>query len=129
MRHNRTMKTAREVLNHIFTLTPTNIQIQEEIRVEGKRLPETEAGTVHTAEMNRLVDEHKKELADLKDRLTTEHATSMDELYEEMKNLKQKLEDLEKSRETWKNWLEMARMVCTLLSNALQWHMVWMSKR
>jgi len=129
MRHNRTMETAREVLNHIFTLTPTNVRIQEEIRIEGKCLPGTEAGAVHTAEMNRLMDKHKKELADLKDRLTAEHAKSKNELDKKVKNLEQKLRDLEKSQETWKKWLEAARMVCTLLSNALQWHMVWMSKR
>ncbi|KAF8830854.1 P-loop containing nucleoside triphosphate hydrolase protein [Lentinula edodes] len=71
MRHDRENSGAREVLDHIFTLVPMNVQIQEEIRVEGKTLEETAAGSVHREEIDRMVAKHKKEMEDIKSEIAT----------------------------------------------------------
>lgn len=65
MRHIRTLDGAQKVLEHIFTLAPTKVQITKEIREEGKSLEETAAGSVHREEVERLIAKHKKELAGL----------------------------------------------------------------
>ncbi|KAE9408491.1 Lipoxygenase [Gymnopus androsaceus JB14] len=65
MRHIRTLDGAQKVLEHIFTLAPTKVQITKEIREEGKSLEETTAGSVHREEVERLIAKHKKELAGL----------------------------------------------------------------
>ncbi|KAJ3887090.1 P-loop containing nucleoside triphosphate hydrolase protein [Lentinula edodes] len=52
MRHDRTAQSAREVIAHILTLSPTDVQIQEEIRVDGKGLEETAAGGVGQEDNN-----------------------------------------------------------------------------
>ncbi|KAJ3842821.1 P-loop containing nucleoside triphosphate hydrolase protein [Lentinula raphanica] len=71
MRHSRENSAARQVLDHIFTLSPTNVQIQQEIRVEGKSLEETAAGAAQREEINRMIAKHKKEMEDLNAEIAT----------------------------------------------------------
>ncbi|KAJ7922201.1 P-loop containing nucleoside triphosphate hydrolase protein, partial [Mycena leptocephala] len=66
MRSDRTIEAVRAVLGHIFTLLPTNVLIQEEIRVEGKSLEDTAVGSVHREEVERIIAQHTKEMGDLK---------------------------------------------------------------
>lgn len=46
-RYKRTIQSAKRVLKHILTLTPTNLHIQKEICVDGKSLEDTAGGSVH----------------------------------------------------------------------------------
>ncbi|KAJ4490088.1 P-loop containing nucleoside triphosphate hydrolase protein [Lentinula aciculospora] len=94
MRHNRKDSGAREVLDHIFTLVPVNVQIQQEIRVEGKSLEETAAGSVHREEIDRMIAKHKKEMDDLNSEITTVKKGNdalMRELKEERVELRKKI--------------------------------------
>ncbi|KAJ3924517.1 MAG: hypothetical protein NXY57DRAFT_875764, partial [Lentinula lateritia] len=65
MRHDRTAQSAREVIAHILTLSPTDVQIQEEIRVDGKGLEETAAGLVHREEVELVLEKHRQEIMSL----------------------------------------------------------------
>ncbi|KAJ3727275.1 hypothetical protein DFJ43DRAFT_965813, partial [Lentinula guzmanii] len=65
IRHDRENNGARQVLDHIFTLVPTTVQIQKEIREEGKSQEEIAAGSAQREEINRMVAKHKKEMDDL----------------------------------------------------------------
>lgn len=69
MRHDRTIVSALQVLAYIFTLAPSIVRIQEEIRVEGKELEDTEAGSLHREEVEQLIAKHKKEMAELREEL------------------------------------------------------------
>lgn len=70
MRHDRTIESAHKVLRHILTLEATNVQIQEEICVDGKSLEDTAAGSVRQKELNQLIQaEYNKEVAGLKAQL------------------------------------------------------------
>ena len=66
MRFNRTIESAQRVLNHILNLPPMHVQIQQEIRVEGKSLEDTAAGSVHREEVERIIAKHKEEIRDLR---------------------------------------------------------------
>ncbi|KAK2466556.1 hypothetical protein APHAL10511_001418 [Amanita phalloides] len=112
MRHNLTLESARDVLRHISTLDATNVQIQEEIRVEGKKLEDTAAGSVHREEVERIIAEHKVEMAGLKDELETmrnANSTLRQELEEERAILEQKLARLEAERVELKKGLDDAK--------------------
>jgi hypothetical protein len=90
MRHNRTIESARNVLGHILTLVPTNVQIQEEIRLEGKRLEDTAAGSVQREEVERMIAKHKAEVEELRVELVamkTSDAAARRELEEERSKL------------------------------------------
>ena len=95
MRHNHgNMKTGRKVLEHIFTLSPANLQIQEEIREQGKRLEDTAAGSVHREEIERMIAKHKAEMASLQEELETlraNQAAERQEMKEELDKVKQQL--------------------------------------
>ncbi|KAJ7833205.1 hypothetical protein B0H14DRAFT_3142639 [Mycena olivaceomarginata] len=65
MRFNRTMDSANNVLRHILTLAPRNIQIQKEICVDGKDLEETAAGSVRQEEMARMISKHTEQIAEV----------------------------------------------------------------
>ena len=91
MRHDRTMETARDVFSHIFRLLPTNVQIQEEIRLQGKSLQETAASSIHGAELERLKVEHQKQIENLEHALKKEAEASNKLLQDEVVNLRQQL--------------------------------------
>jgi glycerol-3-phosphate dehydrogenase len=116
MRHDRgNMETAENVLKHIFTLLPTNVRIQEEIRVEGKGLEDTAAGSVHREEVDRIIAKHKQEVADIKEELRALHASEAERLLllkeveklqqdlarraKEVLELKQGLDEIKKAQE------------------------------
>ncbi|KAJ3781767.1 hypothetical protein GGU10DRAFT_365662 [Lentinula aff. detonsa] len=65
MRHDRSTQNALEIITHILTLTPTDVQIQEEIRIGGKGLEDTAAGSIHREEVERVLAKHKQEIASL----------------------------------------------------------------
>ena len=107
MRHRHdTTKTAMDVLNHIFTLLPTNVQIQEEIRVKGKTLEETAAGSVHRDEVERLIAKHKEEMASLIEGMKTAHQADKQSMEDDIKSLRQQLARSKEERMELKNGLE-----------------------
>src|SRR6266498_2552244 len=70
MRHERgNMETGHKVLGHIFTLLPTNVRIQEEIRKEGKSLEATAAGSVHSQEIERMIAKQKEVVAGIQEEI------------------------------------------------------------
>ncbi|KAK1234154.1 hypothetical protein PQX77_002644 [Marasmius sp. AFHP31] len=95
MRHDRTPKSASEVLEHVFTLVPRrSVQLQEEIRLEGKRLEQTAAGFVQREELERMIAKHQQSLAELReemDALKNENVELTRELEQERAELKQKV--------------------------------------
>jgi len=113
MRHKfGNMKTARDVLEHIFTLLPTHIAIQKEIRVEGKVLEDTAAGSVHRDEIEQMIAKHKEELASLRQEMKAnqaENAAERQELKKGLEQLNEKLERREKERLELKEGLEPTR--------------------
>ena len=108
MRYDRTIEGARRVLKHIFTLAPTNVQIQHEIRVEGKSLEDTAAGSVHREEVERIIAKHRAELAELKTemaKLMVQNAAFRRELEAEKAQARQHLIRWEKEKSELKNGL------------------------
>ncbi|KAJ6536248.1 hypothetical protein B0H19DRAFT_897375, partial [Mycena capillaripes] len=71
MRHHQTVDDAREVLSHIYSLVPENPQITEEIRVQGKTLENTAAGSVLREEVEGRIAKHNQEMADLQAEMAT----------------------------------------------------------
>ena len=109
MRFNRTIESARRVLTYILTLAPTNVRIQEEIRMEGKNLEDTEAGAVHREEIERIIAKHKADMADLKAELEELKRTDRSlrrEIEEERAKLQQKLAAWETERSVLKKGLD-----------------------
>lgn len=108
VRHDRTVEGSRTVLKHILTLSPTNIQIQHEIRVEGKSLEDTAAGSVHREEVERIIAKHKEELNELMaemEKLMVLNASFRRELEEERARARQNLERWEKEKSDLSNGL------------------------
>ena len=85
MRHDRTVESTRKVLRHILPMPAIIIQIQMEIRKEGKSLTETAAGSVHSKEVEIVLAKYKEDIAGF----TAEIATI---LKESDKALKRELE-------------------------------------
>ncbi|KAL0065530.1 hypothetical protein AAF712_007441 [Marasmius tenuissimus] len=94
MRHDRTPRSASEVLEHVFTLVPRNVQLQEEIRLEGKSLEQTAAGFVQREEVERMIAKHQQSLAELREEMDAVKNKNMElrqELEQEKAELKQKV--------------------------------------
>ncbi|KAF5367613.1 hypothetical protein D9757_010650 [Collybiopsis confluens] len=109
MRHNRTMDSARKVLRHVLTLDPVDVQIVNEIRVQGKSLEETSAGSVHGEEVERLIAKHRQEITEIRKELSKvkEMTASTKRELEKLRNEnKQKLARLENEKSDLKNGLE-----------------------
>jgi len=109
MRHDRTKESALRVLEQIIPLPPTNLKIVEEIRVHGKTLEETAAGSVQSKEVEALIEKHKKELNDIRDEMKEAHRKgdqALKELMEERDNLVKKLEHWEDEQVKLKKGLE-----------------------
>ncbi|KAL0065532.1 hypothetical protein AAF712_007443 [Marasmius tenuissimus] len=112
MRHDRTLPSAYGVLEHIFTLTPKNVQIQQELCVEKKTLEETSAGLVHREEVERIIAQHKAEVDGLKkemDDLRGHNEAARRELEREREELRQKLAKWEDERRDLQKGLEEER--------------------
>ena len=96
MRHDCTqIESAKQVLAHVLTLAPAVVQIQEEIRVRGKTLEDTEAGSVHREEVERIISKHKKEVSELKAEMNVikeSNVAARAELEEERKKLQEQLQ-------------------------------------
>ncbi|KAK7444068.1 hypothetical protein VKT23_015466 [Stygiomarasmius scandens] len=101
LQHDRTISGARQVVKQILPLPPTNVQIQKEIREEGKSLEDTAAGSVHREEVERLIAKHKKEVEDLRSEMKKIERSNEDarrELKEEKAKLQLELKRWEKER-------------------------------
>ena len=113
MRHQRgNMEMGRKVLDHLYTLLPTNVRIQEEIRVEGKPLVETAAGSVHSEEIERMITKHKDEMTALQEEMKTIHANNAAEraaMKEELDRVRKHLKRQEEERLALKKGLDEAR--------------------
>ena len=124
MQHDQSLRSVQEVLKHILTLAPTNVRIQEEIRVEGKSLEETAAGSVHRKEVEELIAKHKKEFSELKaemDEVGNTNAALAQELKVERDKLQYKLKEWENERDELKNGLdEKKQVVAQLKINAVE---------
>ena len=108
MRHDRTVRSAHDVLSHIYTLTPTNVQIQQEIRVEGNRLKDTAAGSVHRKELERMIAKHREEANELKVEMNAVkwNGGLVRELQEEEARVRRQLAKWEKERSELENGLD-----------------------
>jgi hypothetical protein len=124
MQHDQSLRSVQEVLKHILTLAPTNVRIQEEIRVEGKSLEETAAGSVHRKEVEELIAKHKKEFSELKaemDEVGNTNAALAQELRVERDKLQCKLKEWENERDELKKGLdEKKQVVAQLKINAVE---------
>jgi len=113
MRHKfGNMETARDVLEHIFTLQPTDLAIQKEIRVEGKILEETAAGSVHRDEIEQLLARHKEEVGNLREemkKIPGENVVASRALKKEEEQLNERLARIEKERLTLREGLDLAK--------------------
>ncbi|KAK2462336.1 hypothetical protein APHAL10511_005642 [Amanita phalloides] len=109
MRHDRTIESARDVLQHILTLDPTNVQIQEEIRIEGKTFQETAAGSVRREEVDWIFAEHNKEVAELRNELEVIQKRGDDALRQRLEEEQAKMQTEFKRREDEKAGLVKAR--------------------
>jgi len=69
--HDRTIESAQKVLEHTLTLVPANVQIQKEIRLDGKSLVDTSAGSVYQEEMEAILANHEEEVNRLRLQLKT----------------------------------------------------------
>ncbi len=103
MRHDRTIETAQKVLSHTLTLVPANVQIQKEIRLDGKDLVDTSAGSVYREEMEAILAEYE-EVNKLKLQLRT-IANSNEELRRELEE-----EQVESQRERARWEEELSRL-------------------
>ena len=115
MRHKfGNMKTARDVLEHIFTLRPTDIAIQKEIRVEGKILGETSAGSVRRGEIEQLLARHEEEMGNPREEMKMiqpENVAERQEPRKEWEGLNERLTRLEKERLALREGLDPAKQV------------------
>ncbi|KAF5372396.1 hypothetical protein D9757_011613 [Collybiopsis confluens] len=101
MRHNRTKSSSHKVLDYIFTLVPTDVQITKEIRVDGKTLEDTAAGSVHRAEVDALIAKHKAEVEELMNEMKDMKGANEEmrkELAKEKEEMRMKLDRLEQER-------------------------------
>ncbi|KAJ3981023.1 lipoxygenase [Lentinula detonsa] len=109
MRHDRSTQSALEIITHILTLTPTDVQIQEEIRIGGKGLEDTAAGSIHREEVERVLAKHKQEIASLGEEINTikhDNESLRRDLLEEKEELEQRLRLWENEKADLKKGLE-----------------------
>ena len=99
MRYDRTAESARAVLQQIIPLPPTTLQIQKEIRVEGKRLEDTSAGSVHREEVDALIAKHKADM----DTIKAEMKEARESGEKARKELKREQAMLRKVLKRWKD--------------------------
>lgn len=108
MRHDRTLKSALEVVRQILTFTPRDPRIVEEIQKEEKSLEETEAGPVRREEIDHFTTQHKQELEFVQAEMATVHAHNAamrQELQEERERLQRELARWEAERSELKEGL------------------------
>jgi len=110
MRHDRTPQSAQKVLQHILTLLPaTVLQIQKEIRLDGRSLENTSAGSVYRKEMKKILAKHTREVEELKLELAAVSESNLilkQELEEERARLQRELARWETEMLTLKNGLD-----------------------
>lgn len=107
MAHDQSLGSAQEVLKHVLTLVPTNTRIQEEIRVEGKRLEDTAAGSVHRKDLEEFIAKFKKEVDDLGFEMNKcTNAELAQDLMVERNMLRRRLKKLESERDELKKGLD-----------------------
>jgi len=68
--------TTRKRPGHIFTLLPTSVWIQEEIRKEDKSLEVSAAGSVHSEEIERMIAKQKEEVASVQEEIKSMQANN-----------------------------------------------------
>ena len=109
MRHDLTLRSAQDVLKHIFKLAPTDVEIQKEIRVDGKPLEKTKAGSVHSKEVEGIIAKHKEEMDELKGEIANVRQSNKElaeELQKERAELKDKLAKWEQERSELRQGLD-----------------------
>jgi hypothetical protein len=104
MHHDRTIESAQKVLKHTLTLMPANVQIQKEIRLDGKDLVNTSAGSAYREEMEAILAKHGEEVNKLRLQLRTV-ANSNEELRRE---LEEERAESQRERARWEE--EMSRL-------------------
>ncbi|KAJ7780606.1 lipoxygenase [Mycena maculata] len=116
MRHDRTIDSVRKVLGHIFALIPTNVQIQEEICLDGKSLEDTAAGSVRREEVEQIMARHEKEVTGIRAEMETikrsnekarrELEEERDKLQQELVRWQSEISVLKKGLDDEKKWRE-----------------------
>ncbi|KAF5367612.1 hypothetical protein D9757_010651 [Collybiopsis confluens] len=126
-RHDREKPSAKsdahKVLEYIFTLAPTDVQITKEIRVDGKTLEETSAGASHKAEIAMLVASHTAEVAKLRAEMESEKGDNdemMREFIKERDKVQVILDRLEKDRAALAKGLAEEKKAQKALSDMIQ---------
>jgi hypothetical protein len=112
MRHDCTTESAQRVLQHILTLMPANVQIQKEIRLDGRSLENTSAGSVYREEMKKILAKHNREVEELKSELAAVSESNLilkQELEEERARLRRELARWETEMSALKNGLDGVR--------------------
>ncbi|KAE9408493.1 P-loop containing nucleoside triphosphate hydrolase protein [Gymnopus androsaceus JB14] len=112
MRHTNSLVSAQRVVEHISTLVPTNVQITKEIREEGKTLEETAAGSVRREEVDRLIAQHREEVAGIQAEMNALKSTNEEmrrELAQDKAEMQKKLATWEEERAKLARGLEEAR--------------------
>ena len=111
-RHANTLESARRIMSELIPLGPVTMKIQEEVRA-GKKLADTSAGKVLTAEMQEMQRRHEREMAGLKKELEMAAKLSNQalraELELERKVLEEKIARVEADREKLEKTLEEQR--------------------
>jgi hypothetical protein len=109
MRHDRTFRSAQDVLRHILPLVPMDTLIGKEIVDDGKNLDQTAAGSVHSKDVEEIIAKHKNEMAGLTEEIVVTRKTNKAlarELLTERAKLKDKLAKWENERLELKKGLE-----------------------
>ncbi|KAJ6537016.1 P-loop containing nucleoside triphosphate hydrolase protein, partial [Mycena capillaripes] len=99
MRHDHTIESARTVLEHVQTLVPTNVGIVNEIRVEGKKLEDTAAGSVRREEVDHLIARYKEDVAKLQAQMSAMQQSDLQatrELQDERAEMQEQLARFER---------------------------------
>lgn len=122
MRHDCSLDSAQRVLDHIIPLIPADVAIVKEIRVEGKKLEDTGAGSVRMKEVELLIAKHKKEIAIFKAEiaaLKSSNEKMRQELEKEKAELQEKLAKWEADRASLSRGLETEKMARKTLPEGL----------
>ncbi|KAL4064014.1 P-loop containing nucleoside triphosphate hydrolase protein [Scleroderma yunnanense] len=100
MRHDRTPKSAADIINYLLGKSATTTQIALEMAKEGKALENTAAGMEFSREIEEIVKKHKQEMESLKAemhrKMQREFAGEKQKMNREMAKLLMELDELKR---------------------------------
>lgn len=93
LRHNNTAESAAAILMHLINNTPLTLRIQRELVDEKKDISQTAAGAELDRELVKLMEKHKREMAETQEQLARAIAEKDLETKEELEAVRKELED------------------------------------